>query len=112
MGNDGAWQTLFSAVVCLRARQQWLKPLGGQGQEFRCCGQVPIGGGRVGMADVGGQGQHLPVDGDLLRLPEQDGTHDEGVSQVMNARCAIGAAIDPAELLAQPLEELIHLAQR
>ena len=37
------------------ACQVVFEPLPGQGEQFRCGGQVPVGGGRVDMAEVGGQ---------------------------------------------------------
>jgi hypothetical protein len=101
---------LASGMAHLRVRHERLELARGQRHQLRYAGQVPVGIGHHRVADVGGQGQHRLIDIDILRMPAQHAANDECMAKIMDARGGVGAAVDPAQLLPQVLENPVHLA--
>ncbi len=91
-----------SAVCCEK-----LETFAGDRHEFWDAGQVPIGIGDLGMADVGRERRHGVVDIGVMLVPELNAAADEGVAQVMDAHLAMAAPRDPTEVGAKLLENLI-----
>lgn len=73
-----------------------LETFAGDRHEFWDAGQIPIGIGDLGMADVGRERRHGVVDIGAMLVPELNAPADEGVAQVMDAHLAMAArAVQP-----------------
>ena len=70
-------------------------------------GQIPIGIGHLGMANIGRKRGHGVVDIGAVIVPELDTPTDEGVAQIMDSRLAIGTACSPAEFATELLEDAV-----
>ena len=62
-----------------------------------------------GVAEVGRQCQHALVNIYTFLVPKHQSAYCKGVAQVMDARCAMAATINPAELLAKLLKDAMDL---
>ena len=63
-----------------------LEPLGRRREQFRGGGEVPVGGGRVGVAEVGRQERQLRRDVDVGAVPVAQRGHREAVPQPVDSR--------------------------
>src|ERR1019366_5293213 len=72
-----------------------LEALADQAHQLRHAGEVPIGVGDLGVAEVGRQRQHALADVLPLLVPEHQPPDGEGMPKIMDARRAVTASIDP-----------------
>ena len=72
------------------------------GHQLRHGREVPIGIAHLGVADIGGQGEHGMVEVGPVRLPEGDPATDEGVSEVVDSRRRVRASGDPPSWARSP----------
>ena len=98
---------LFIAVS--REIGEALKLAAGQGHQFRNGGEIPIGVEDLGMAHVGGQGEHHLIDVGAISMPEHQAPDDKSVAQVVKAWRSVRAAIDPTEAVTQRIEDTVCL---
>ena len=84
-----------------------LETLARDRHEFWDAGQVPIGIGDLGVADVGRERRHGVVDIGAMLVPELNAAADEGVAQVVDAHLAMATPRGPTEVGAKLLENLI-----
>src|SRR5271165_3682329 len=99
---------LASAMPILPNRGgEELEALARDCHEFRDAGQIPIGIGHLGMADIGRKRGHGVVDISPAIMPELHPPADEGMAQVMDAWLVIGASRGPTELFPELLEDVM-----
>lgn len=53
------------------------------GEQFGCAGQIPVGVGHIGVAEVGGQQRQVGLHIDAVAIPTLEGHNSEAVPQVV-----------------------------
>lgn len=63
----------------------------------------------LGVAQIGRQGQHHLVEIGAFAMPIHQALDGKGMA-IMQAWCGMRAAIGPVEVIAQPIEDTMHLS--
>ena len=89
-----------------------LEALGAQGHQLGNRGDVPVGVGDLGVAEVGRECQDPMIDVDAVLVPAQEPANGERVAQIVYARSASAALCCPTEAISEPAEGLLDSCQR
>lgn len=71
------------------------KAPGSNGQQLGRCGEVPVGIGDFGVADVGRQGENVTIDIQVLRGPAFESMADKRMAKIMDTGSSMVAAGTP-----------------
>ena len=85
-----------------------LEALSGNGHQLRYCGEIPVGVGDLGVAEVGRERKDLPVYLGAFLIPPQESANGERVAQIVDPRPPCAAMRGPAQTIAQPAEGLFN----
>lgn len=76
----------------------------------RAAGEVPVGGGDLGVTQVSRQRQHRLINIGSLRVPQHHAANSEAVAQVVDARPIVAATVHPIQRSSQFDEDPVDLA--